>query len=298
MPMVAATLRWKLAIELIGVFIAARLLGAGIAYAAALSIVILFALHAALILVTFAIAWPRGCRGVGDLRRGFLARCATIAAECAAYFALFAIIQPFDRLFMSAAGQSPLLGNTLPVLFVHGYACNRGLWWWMLRRLRWHGIRAGAVSLEPPLASIDALAAQLHRDIEDHLRDSVSEKLVLVTHSMGGLAARAYLKQHGSARVAKLITLACPHHGTRVAYLGLGRNAREMQPGSAWLDALAEGESIPVPFINVWSAHDNFVAPQTSSRLEGSQEIALAGLGHLSFGFSGRVLKILLQELS
>ncbi len=290
--MVAAALRWKLAIELIGVFVAARLLGAGIAYAAALSIAILFALHAALILVTFAIAWPRACQ-----RPGFLAGCATIAAECAAYFALFAVIQPFDRLFMGAAGQSPLLRNTLPALFVHGYACNRGLWWWIVRRVRWDGIRAAAVNLEPPFASIDALAAQLHRDIENHLRDSASEKLILVTHSMGGLAARAYLKRHGSARVAKLVTLACPHHGTRLAYFGPGRNAREMEPGPAWPGAPAEGEPAPAPFVNIWSAHDNFVAPQTSSRMEGCQEIVLDGLGHLSFVFSPRVLKILLQEL-
>ena len=285
MQMVAAALRWKLAIELISIFIVARLLGADIAWAAALSIVILLALHATLILLTFAIAWPRAPLG-------------TIAAECAAYFALFALIQPFHRLFMTAAGQSPLLENKPRVLFVHGYLCNRGLWWWLMRRLRWHGIRAQAVSLEPPFASIDTLAAQLHRDIEDYLRDSADGRLVLVTHSMGGLVARAYLKQYGAARVAKLITLACPHHGSRLVYLGPGRNAREMQPGSTWLAALAEAETIPVPFVNVWSAHDNFVAPQTSSHIEGCQEVMEVGLGHLSFAFSTRVEKLLLRELA
>jgi triacylglycerol esterase/lipase EstA (alpha/beta hydrolase family) len=252
----------------------------------ALSAVILFALDAALILVTFAIARPWA-----PLR--------TMAAECAACFALFAAIQPFDRLFMTAAGQSPLLEGKPPVLLVHGYACNRGLWWWLMRKLRWHGIRVGAVSLEPPFAGIDALAAQLDREIEDFLQArAASGKLVLVTHSMGGLAARAYLKRHGVARVAKLITLACPHHGTRLAYFGPGHNAREMRAGSAWLCALAEGEAIPAPFINVWSAHDNFVAPQASSRMEGCEEIVLENLGHLSFAFSPRVLKILLREVA
>jgi triacylglycerol esterase/lipase EstA (alpha/beta hydrolase family) len=274
-----------LAIELIGIFAAARLLGAGIACAAAVSILILIALHTALILLTFAIARPR-------------ASPRTMAAECAAFFALFALIQPFHRLFMAAAGQSPLLENTTPVLLVHGYTCNRGLWWWMLRKLRWHGFRAGAVSLEPPFASIDALAEQLHRDIEDFLRDNASDRLTLVTHSMGGLTARAYLKQHGGARVAKLVTLACPHHGTRLATLAPGRNAREMEPCSAWLAALAEGEVIEAPFLNVWSLHDNFVAPQRSGSMEGGQEIALDGLGHLSLAFSRRVLKILLRELA
>jgi triacylglycerol lipase len=282
--MVAAGLRWKLAIELIGLFAAAWLLGVSATSSALLAVAILFALHAALILLTFVIAWPR-------------APLATIAAECAAYFTLFAIIQPFHRLAMVAAGQSPLLENKPPVLFVHGYLCNRGLWWWMLRKLRWHGIRAGAVSLEPPLGSIDTLADQLHRDIEAFMQDTPDAKLVLVTHSMGGLVARAYLKRHGPARIGKLVTLACPHHGTRLAYLGPGRNAREMQPNSAWLRTLAEGETIPVPFLNVWSAGDNFVAPQASARMEASQDVPFEGLGHLSIVFSWRVLKLVLSEL-
>ena len=70
-----------------------------------------------------------------------------------------------------------------------------------------------------------------------------------------------------------------------------------MQPRSAWLRTLAEGETIEVPFVNIWSASDNFVAPQKSSRMEGCQEVALEGLGHLSFAFSKRALKLLLDEL-
>ncbi len=293
--MIAAWLRWKIAIELIGVFVVARVLGAGIGYAAALSAAVLFALHAALILATFAIARPRGCAGRGT---GFAAWCRIIAAECLAYFALFAVIQPFDRLFVRSAKQERPPASKTPVLFVHGYLCNRGLWWRTTARLRAQGIYSRALSLEPPLASINALAGQLNLDIEAYLKSSASEKLILVTHSMGGLVARAYLKRHGSARVAKLITLACPHHGTRIAYRGLGRNAREMEPGSPWLGALPGSETIAIPFVNVWSTHDNFVAPQISSRLEGAQEIVLSGLGHLSFVFSERVLKILLEELS
>ncbi len=292
--MVAAWLRWKIAIEIIGAFLAARLLGAGIAYAAALSAAVLFALHSASMLVTFAIAWPRGCAGRGT---GFAARCRTIAAECLAYFALFAVIQPFDRLFAGSPKQEPPPANGMPVLFVHGYFCNRGLWWPTMARLRAQGIHSRTLSLEPPLASIDALAGQLNSEIEAYLKGPAGEKLILVTHSMGGLVARAYLKRHGSARVAKLITLACPHRGTRIASLGFSRNAREMEPGSAWLGTLAESETLAIPFVNVWSTHDNFVTPQASSRMEGAREIVLGGLGHLSFVFSERVLTILLKEL-
>lgn len=295
--MVATILRWKIAIELIGAFVVALFFGAGITYTALLTAVILFVLHAAAMLITFAIAWP-GARKARRSRRGsFFARLGTIAGECLAYFALFAVIQPFDRLFMKKDSFERPMPNELPVLLVHGYFCNRGLWWRLISRLRAQRLAVRAISLEPPFASIDALAGQLHLHIESYGKDTESEKLILVTHSMGGLVARAYLKRYGAARVAKLITLACPHHGTRIASLGLGRNAREMELGSPWLAALAEDEALPMPFINVWSTEDNFVTPQTSSRIEGSREIVLGGVGHLSAVFSGRILAILLKEL-
>jgi len=278
-----------LVLELLGAFIALRALGAGILYAAALSFAILFALHVLLILATFAIARPRAS--------GFIALCQTVAAECLAYFALFAIIQPFERLFIGAGKAPPGPGKKPPVMLVHGYVCNRGLWWRLLARLRAHGIDAKPVNLEPPLASLGTLAESLHGHIEAYLEETRSEKLVLVTHSMGGLALRAYLVRHGTERVAKAVMLACPHHGTRLALLGFGRNARQMQPGSAWICELAKHEPLPVPAVNIWSAHDNFVAPQASGRLEGARELVLDDLGHLSFVFSRRVLKILLQEL-
>jgi triacylglycerol lipase len=181
-------------------------------------------------------------------------------------------------------------------MLVHGYRCNSGLWWWMIARLRAAGFAADAIDLEPALSSIDRFAEQLHRHIEACLQDAGSAKLRLVTHSMGGLVARAYLQRYGTARVDKLITLACPHHGTRIARLGCGQNARQMEPGSAWLAAL--GEPAPVPAVTIWTAQDNFVGPQTSSRLSGAQDIVVAGIGHLAFMFSRRVLDIVLEDLS
>ncbi len=293
--MAAARLRWTLALELLGVFIAAIAAGAAIPCAVALAILFVFVLDILLILATFAIARPSRTGIAGSKKTSFLATCGAIAAEGLAYFALFAVIQPFETLF-GAPAQKPRPGQ-IPVMLVHGYFCNRGLWRWLLARLRARGIEAKPVNLEPPLASIDRLAGQLHGHIEAYLKETGAAKLVLVTHSMGGLAARAYLKLHGGERVEKLITLACPHHGTRLAYLGFGSNARQMQPGSAWLCELAKQEPLGVPAVAVWSTLDNFVAPQASSRLEGAREIVLGGLGHLSFAFSRRVLALLIEEL-
>ena len=107
---------------------------------------------------------------------------------------------------------------------------------------------------------------------------------------MGGLVARAYLRACGHARVAGLVTIGTPHHGSEMAHLGLGENARQMQPGSAWLRALA-AEPLGVPALALYSPHDNYVMPQDSARLEGARTMALPGLGHLAMASSRQVLE-------
>ena len=295
--MVARGLRWGVAVQALGIalcaFLLVRFAELGPAMAAALSFAALLGVYLLFTLATFAICWPRN-DGIPRQSIGFLAACRTILTEWLAFFALFGVIQPFaDSLFPVKGG--PRRTEKLPVMLVHGYRCNSGLWWWMIARLRAAGFAAEAIDLEPALSSIDRFAEQLHHAIEAYLQETAASKLRLVTHSMGGLVARAYLQRYGAGRVDKLITLACGHHGTRIARLGLGKNAREMEPGSAWLAALEE--PAPVPTVTVWAAQDNFVAPQTSSRLSGAREIMLTGIGHLTFVFSPRVLDIVLKEL-
>jgi len=296
--MVARGLRWGLAVQALGVARCAFLLvrfaelspptAAALGFAALLGVYLLFSL------ITFAICWPRSRNDSPRQNIGFLAACRTILTEWLVFFALFGVIQPFADSVFSVKG-APRGTEKLPVMVVHGYRCNSGLWWWMIARLRAAGFAADAIDLEPALASLDRFADQLHHAIEAYLQDTGARKLRLVTHSMGGLVARAYLQRYGSQRVGKVITLACGHHGTRIARLGLGKNAREMERGSAWLAALPE--PAPVPVLTVWTAQDNFIGPQTSSRLSGAQEIVLCGMGHLTFMFSRRVLDIVLKEL-
>ena len=107
----------------------------------------------------------------------------------------------------------------------------------------------------------------------------------------------AYLRRYGAEGVAKLVTLGSPHHGTEMARFGFGRNAQEMQPDSDWIRQLSKTEPPPVPTTSVWSARDNLVVPQDSSRLAGANEIVLPALGHLSMAFSPKILAILLREL-
>lgn len=218
-------------------------------------------------------------------------------AETLALFAAFAVIQPFERWWMGAEDVRPVAEGRVPVLLVHGYLCNRGLWWWLRRRLRADRHVVATINLEPPLAGVDRLAAQLGERIEALLAETGAERVHLVTHSMGALVSRAYLRRHGAAHVAGLMTLAAPHHGTRAARLGLGRNAREMRPNSEWLRSL-NADPPPIPIVNLWSLDDEIIDPPDASRLAGAQEIIVKGIGHMAMAFSPTVLASVEAELA
>jgi triacylglycerol lipase len=176
------------------------------------------------------------------------------------------------------------------VLLVHGYTCNRGSWWWMRRRLEKAGLAVATLNLEPMYGAIDDYVATLRQRIEEVCRDTGAQRLTLVAHSMGGLACRAYLARHGAGRVAKVITLGTPHRGSEIARIAPGRNGRQMEPDSPWLNALA-AKDLPkgVETTAIYSLHDNFVMPQERGSIEGWQLRPVIGLGHLTMGFSPRI---------
>jgi triacylglycerol esterase/lipase EstA (alpha/beta hydrolase family) len=191
------------------------------------------------------------------------------------------------------------LAKGVPVLLVHGYGCNSGYWVHLAARLRRAGISHMALDLEPIGGSIDQYADRLHAALERLCKATGSPRAIIVAHSMGGLASRAYLRRHGAAKVARVITLGTPHHGTALANFGPGANAREMQLGSPWLAALAATETAETRalFVSLWSHHDNIIAPQDSSFLPGARNIAFSGVGHVALGADARVLRAVLDEI-
>ena len=188
-----------------------------------------------------------------------------------------------------------------PVLLVHGYGCNSGYWHFMSRALRHSDIGHYTIDLEPVFAGIDQFVPALHARIEEICRQTGQQKLIIVGHSMGGLVARAYLRDHGAARVARVITLGTPHRGTGLARFGAGHNSRQMRWNgsaaegrcSAWLARLAccEDPTVRGLFISLYSHQDNIVSPQLSSCLPGAVNIEFNGIGHVALGMHPSVLR-------
>lgn len=208
------------------------------------------------------------------------------------------------RTFSSGIAPQP---TCLPVLLIHGYGCNSGYW----RSMRQHLIRSRisfrAINLEPLLCGIDDYAVQIDKALKSLCRESGKERIIILAHSMGGLAARAYLRTYNSDRIARIITLGTPHYGTVLANFSIGINSLQMRwkdgandgRPSDWLRALASSEDAAKRALitSIYSLHDNIIAPQQSANLAGAKNIALSAIGHLSMGLHPTVQALALEEI-
>ncbi len=175
-----------------------------------------------------------------------------------------------------------------PVLLVHGYMMNRACFFYIHLRLALDGFRVFTVNLYPPALSITTLSERV-ADKMDEIADKTGEKEVyFVCHSMGGLASRYYSNSpRGTGRVKKFITIGTPHNGTRIAVLGSGKNAREMVPGSEFLNELNKKPMSPT--YAIWSTLDNLIAPPENAFMDNMENDSIPFKGHISLLYSNKV---------
>ena len=270
--------------------------GLGVGCRVAVGVALFLAPHVAIVLASFAISWRRCTVPPPALRIGLLTAVGCVLREVFSATVAYVLLQPFPRLVLPRE-PTPGNGGRPAVVLVHGYVCNAGVWAWMARYLVARGHAVHTVTLEPPFSPIEGYVAQLARRIEEVAGEG--GRVVLVAHSMGGLVCRAYVRRFGGARIARIVTLGTPHHGSALAPMGYGADALDMRPAGEWLRRLAaSGERGPaVPITSIYTVHDNLVVPQDSSVLAEANNVPLAGIGHLSLLFSSRVAALVEAEL-
>lgn len=183
------------------------------------------------------------------------------------------------------------------LVFVHGYVCNRGFWNPWMARCHREGRPFVAVDLEPPFGGIDELTASIDAAV-NRLQQTTGRAPIIVAHSMGGLAVRAWLAAVPDAarRVAHVVTIGTPHAGTWLARFGLTRNARQMRPGSGWLHALAAKEasahgSAPSMQFTCFHSHaDNIVFPPQRAVVAGATVHHLRATPHVAMAYHPAVV--------
>ncbi|RLU82290.1 lipase [Streptomyces griseocarneus] len=182
-------------------------------------------------------------------------------------------------------------GPPVPVVFVHGRNADGGVWGGMISRFEAAGTpgdRLFAWTYDTTRSTNEVLAARLAAYVDDVLRRTGADRVDLVAHSLGSLPARWYAKFGGGGdKVAHLVSLAGPGHGTDLAWFCAlwDQGCRDMTPGSYVLSRLNDGAETPGParYATWWSPCDEQIVPTSSTPLSGAANTRTGCLRHNDF---------------
>ncbi|MBT2400823.1 triacylglycerol lipase [Streptomyces sp. ISL-100] len=183
------------------------------------------------------------------------------------------------------AGAQPAAAAPDPIVFVHGWNSSGSTWDTMAGRFATDGWPASHLDkwTYSTSQSNATTASQLSAEIDRVLAATGATKVDVVTHSMGGLSSRYFLKNlGGDTKVDAWISLGGPNHGTDTAYFCGGASCTEMRPGSSFLNALNSGDETPGAsrYATWWSACDSTINPDNSVALTGATNAQTACLSH------------------
>ncbi|WP_298214062.1 alpha/beta fold hydrolase [Acidovorax sp.] len=219
-------------------------------------------------------------------------------AEVSTGLAVFCWRQPFlsrsvpDWLPAQPTGQRG-------VVLVHGFMCNRGLWLPWFARLQGAGHAYVAVNLEPVLGSIDAYASTVE-DAVQRVTAATGMAPVLLCHSMGGLAARAWLRAYqADGRVHRVLTLGTPHAGTWPGRFSSAVNGQQMSLAGEWVLTLRRDEPAGrAALFTCWYSNcDNIVFPTSTAALLGADNRLVQGVAHVEMAFDPQVMEACMREI-
>jgi len=188
----------------------------------------------------------------------------------------------------------------IPVVLVHGYLCNHRIWDDAARALRARGHAVFTANLEPLFTSIDNYAPIVEAAVSELCRQTGSARVALVGHSMGGLTIRAWMRAHGTARVARVLTLGSPHAGTQILPGTRTPNGQQMCWQSQWLAELSASETDATrSLIRIaLTPQDNIVYPQRAQILPGISPVVFEGMGHLQMCLDPSLIAWVCEQLA
>lgn len=166
---------------------------------------------------------------------------------------------------------------TQPILFVHGYQGSLETFDVMAARFVLAGYDpASIVNWAYDSNQSNTVTAEAVRLEVERIRLATGwDRIDVVTHSMGGLSTRHFIKNLGGAAVVdEWVSLGGPNHGTTLANYCIFTPCVEMRPGSPFLTALNADDETPagdqVRYGTWWSPCDEVIDPDHSTVLDGA----------------------------
>jgi triacylglycerol lipase len=175
-----------------------------------------------------------------------------------------------------------------PILFVHGWNSNSSTWTTMVGRFQADGYTSAELNnwSYDTAQSNATTASQVSTKVNQILAATGAAKVDIISHSMGALSTRYYLKNlGGTVKVDDWVSLGGPNHGTTTANACFwNTSCFEMQPGSSFLTSLNSGDETPgaVTYRTWWSPCDEIIDPDSSVALSGATNTQTACMSHSS----------------
>jgi len=172
-----------------------------------------------------------------------------------------------------------------PVLFIHGYGSTGAVWFTTIDKFKASGYTSDQLFNWTYYSGQSNVitAYQIAAKVDSILAITGAQKVDLVTHSMGAMSARYYLKNlGGTAKVDAFVSLAGVNHGTNLAWFCSQTPCIEMRPKSAFLVALNTGGEVPGPTrYGAWlSPCDDVINPLWSAGMLGATNTITSCLKH------------------
>ena len=184
------------------------------------------------------------------------------------------ITDPTDPLFRRTPRPPPPPTHPI-ILFVHGWNANASTWNTMIGRFEtdgWQSAELSAFSYDFSKSNATT-AGIIKTKVDSIIKARGVTQVAIVTHSMGTLSARYYVRNlGGDGKVSALISLGGANHGTQTALLCFQVSCQQMWPNSSFLTALnTTDETWGTPRYATWySACDEVIKPYTSTILNGA----------------------------
>lgn len=172
-----------------------------------------------------------------------------------------------------------------PILFVHGWSENESLWTTMIGRFEkdgWTKAELNNWKYNTSQSNVTT-AKEVATKVSQILTATGASKVDLITHSMGALSTRYYIKNlSGESKVDDWVSLGGPNHGTSTANFCTQTSCVEMRQKSTFLNELNAGDETPgaVNYGTWWSPCDEIINPHTSVILTGATNTETACLTH------------------
>ncbi|WP_239070391.1 MULTISPECIES: triacylglycerol lipase [unclassified Streptomyces] len=175
-----------------------------------------------------------------------------------------------------------------PVIFVHGYNADPGVWGGMIADFKAAGYSDNELfswGYDTHQSVNEVLAGRFTDYVNSVLSSTGASKVDLVAHSLGSLTTRWYVKfRGGTATVDHWVSLGGPNHGTYISWACViwDQACRDMSPGSYVQNQLAAGDETPgaVKYATFWSECDEVINPDSSVALSGAVNTDAGCLKH------------------